>query len=61
MKGYNHLERPVLNDSQSLVVELGMTFIQIIDVVSHKLTKVGPYIVVSITCQHILVVALKVP
>ncbi|XP_072904754.1 neuronal acetylcholine receptor subunit alpha-7 isoform X2 [Hemitrygon akajei] len=32
MKGYNRLERPVLNDSQSLVVELGITFIQIIDV-----------------------------
>ncbi|XP_038660163.1 neuronal acetylcholine receptor subunit alpha-7 isoform X2 [Scyliorhinus canicula] len=32
MKNYNRLERPVLNESQPLVVDLGVTFIQIIDV-----------------------------
>ncbi|MBN3310252.1 ACHA7 protein, partial [Amia calva] len=32
LKNYNRLERPVLNDSQPLLVELGMTLLQIIDV-----------------------------
>lgn len=34
LKNYNRLERPVLNDSQSLVVELQLSLLQIIDVVS---------------------------
>ncbi|XP_036372414.1 neuronal acetylcholine receptor subunit alpha-7 [Megalops cyprinoides] len=32
MKNYNRLERPVQNDSAPIVVELGMTLLQIIDV-----------------------------
>ncbi|XP_007890247.2 neuronal acetylcholine receptor subunit alpha-7 [Callorhinchus milii] len=32
LKNYNRLERPVANDSQPLVVDLGIAFIQIIDV-----------------------------
>ncbi|XP_048852519.1 neuronal acetylcholine receptor subunit alpha-7 isoform X1 [Brienomyrus brachyistius] len=32
MENYNRLERPVLNDSSAIVVELGMTLLQIIDV-----------------------------
>lgn len=34
MNNYNRLERPVLNDSSPIVVELGLTLLQIIDVVS---------------------------
>ena len=34
MENYNRLERPVLNDSNPVLVELGMTLLQIIDVVS---------------------------
>lgn len=34
MESYNRLERPVLNDSAPIVVELGLTLLQIIDVVS---------------------------
>lgn len=34
MENYNRLERPVLNDSSPIVVELGLTLLQIIDVVS---------------------------
>lgn len=34
MVNYNRLERPVLNDSAPIVVELGFTLRQIIDVVS---------------------------
>ncbi len=34
MDNYNRLERPVLNDSAPIVVELGLTLLQIIDVVS---------------------------
>lgn len=34
MENYNRLERPVLNDSAPIVVELGLTLLQIIDVVS---------------------------
>uniref|UniRef100_A0A8C4C4H3 Neuronal acetylcholine receptor subunit alpha-7 n=1 Tax=Denticeps clupeoides TaxID=299321 RepID=A0A8C4C4H3_9TELE len=32
MENYNRLERPVLNDSSAILVELGMTLLQIIDV-----------------------------
>ncbi|XP_070300244.1 neuronal acetylcholine receptor subunit alpha-7 [Salvelinus sp. IW2-2015] len=32
MANYNRLERPVINDSSPLLVELGMTLLQIIDV-----------------------------
>ncbi|XP_023674173.1 neuronal acetylcholine receptor subunit alpha-7-like isoform X1 [Paramormyrops kingsleyae] len=32
MDNYNRLERPVLNDSSAILVELGMTLLQIIDV-----------------------------
>ncbi|XP_062380892.1 neuronal acetylcholine receptor subunit alpha-7-like, partial [Sardina pilchardus] len=32
MENYNRLERPVINDSSPLLVELGMTLLQIIDV-----------------------------
>uniref|UniRef100_A0A673LAV5 Si:ch73-380n15.2 n=1 Tax=Sinocyclocheilus rhinocerous TaxID=307959 RepID=A0A673LAV5_9TELE len=32
MESYNRLERPVLNDSAPIVVELGLTLLQIIDV-----------------------------
>lgn len=34
MVNYNRLERPVQNDSAPIVVELGLTLLQIIDVVS---------------------------
>lgn len=34
MANYNRLERPVQNDSAPIVVELGLTLLQIIDVVS---------------------------
>lgn len=34
MVNYNRLERPVLNDSAPILVELGLTLLQIIDVVS---------------------------
>lgn len=34
LKNYNRLERPVVNDSQPLVVELQLSLLQIIDVVS---------------------------
>lgn len=34
LENYNRLERPVLNDSAPIVVELGLTLLQIIDVVS---------------------------
>lgn len=34
LENYNRLERPVSNDSAPLVVELGLTLLQIIDVVS---------------------------
>lgn len=34
MQNYNRLERPVQNDSAPIVVELGLTLLQIIDVVS---------------------------
>lgn len=34
MENYNRLERPVQNDSAPIVVELGLTLLQIIDVVS---------------------------
>lgn len=34
MKGYNILERPVQNDSQTLTVEFGLSLMQIMDVVS---------------------------
>lgn len=34
MENYNRLERPVLNDSAPIVVDLGLTLLQIIDVVS---------------------------
>lgn len=33
MANYNRLERPVLNDSSAILVELGLTLLQIIDVV----------------------------
>ncbi|KAI1887674.1 hypothetical protein AGOR_G00192740 [Albula goreensis] len=36
MKNYNRLERPVQNDSAPLLVELGMTLLQIIDVALHS-------------------------
>ncbi|CAG03275.1 unnamed protein product [Tetraodon nigroviridis] len=41
MVNYNRLERPVLNDSAPIVVELGFTLRQIIDVVS-------PYLCASV-------------
>lgn len=34
MVNYSRLERPVQNDSAAIVVELGLTLLQIIDVVS---------------------------
>lgn len=37
LKNYNRLERPVVNDSQPLVVELQLSLLQIIDVVSYLL------------------------
>ena len=37
MANYNRLERPVVNDSSAILVELGMTLLQIIDVVSVSL------------------------
>lgn len=37
MENYNRLERPVQNDSAPIVVELGLTLLQIIDVVSAHL------------------------
>lgn len=37
LKNYNPLERPVVNDSQPLVVELQLSLLQIIDVVSYFL------------------------
>ena len=33
LANYNRLERPVVNDSAAIVVELGLTLLQIIDVV----------------------------
>jgi len=33
-RGYNHLERPVVNESEALVVKFGLVLQQIIDVVS---------------------------
>lgn len=33
LANYNRLERPVVNDSASILVELGLTLLQIIDVV----------------------------
>ena len=33
-RGYNHLERPVVNDTEALVVKFGLVLQQIIDVVS---------------------------
>lgn len=33
MANYNRLERPVVNDSAAILVELGLTLLQIIDVV----------------------------
>lgn len=33
MANYTRLERPVLNDSSAILVELGLTLLQIIDVV----------------------------
>jgi len=33
-RGYNRLERPVVNDSEALVVKFGLVLQQIIDVVS---------------------------
>lgn len=40
MSGYNPLERPVFNDSQSLSVYFGLSLMQIMDVVS-KLSPTG--------------------
>lgn len=37
LRNYNRLERPVVNDSQPLVVELQLSLLQIIDVVSYLL------------------------
>lgn len=34
LANYNRLERPVVNDSAPILVELGLTLLQIIDVVS---------------------------
>lgn len=34
LANYNRLERPVVNDSAAILVELGLTLLQIIDVVS---------------------------
>ncbi len=36
MRHYNYLERPVLNESQSLMLTFGITLQQIIDVVSRQ-------------------------
>lgn len=33
LANYNRLERPVVNDSAAILVELGLTLLQIIDVV----------------------------
>lgn len=40
LRNYNRLERPVMNDSQPIVVELQLSLLQIIDVVSHWLSTV---------------------
>jgi len=37
LRNYNRLERPVMNDSQPIVVELQLSLLQIIDVVSRWL------------------------
>lgn len=37
LRNYSRLERPVVNDSQPLVVELQLSLLQIIDVVSYLL------------------------
>lgn len=37
MANYNRLERPVVNDSAAILVELGLTLLQIIDVVRETL------------------------
>lgn len=37
MANYNRLERPVVNDSAAILVELGLTLLQIIDVVGETL------------------------
>lgn len=37
MANYNRLERPVLNDSAAILVELGLTLLQIIDVVRKEM------------------------
>lgn len=38
LRNYNRLERPVVNDSQPIVVELQLSLLQIIDVVSCSLS-----------------------
>ena len=38
MANYNRLERPVVNDSAGILVELGLTLLQIIDVVRELLS-----------------------
>lgn len=48
LRNYNRLERPVMNDSQPLVVELQLSLLQIIDVVSHWLLR-SPWHPFSIT------------
>uniref|UniRef100_A0A673BD29 Neuronal acetylcholine receptor subunit alpha-7 n=1 Tax=Sphaeramia orbicularis TaxID=375764 RepID=A0A673BD29_9TELE len=42
MVNYNRLERPVQNDSAPIVVELGLTLLQIIDVVSNNYLSLYP-------------------
>jgi len=41
-RAYNKLERPVLNESESLTVKFGLTIQQIIDVVSAYLSTFMP-------------------
>lgn len=51
MANYNRLERPVVNDSAAILVELGLTLLQIIDVVRETLFPetliLGQFVVLS--------------
>lgn len=44
MANYNRLERPVVNDSAAILVELGLTLLQIIDVVRETLFPENCYV-----------------
>jgi len=51
-RGYNRLERPVVNDSEALVVKFGLVLQQIIDVVSSSSSTV---LCLSGSCPHRLI------